>query len=56
MVLPYLGLQMALCIAVIALLASPIVLSYPQLRGVEYGFFGLMVLAHADSHTWGAPS
>src|SRR3954470_13592927 len=28
-VLPYLGLQMALCIAVIALLASPMGLSYP---------------------------
>ena len=43
-VLLYLGLQMAVCIAVIALLASPMVLSYPQLRAVEYGFFGLMVL------------
>ncbi len=41
----FLGLRMSLCIAVAALLASPVVLSLPQLRAMEYGFFGIMVLA-----------
>jgi serine/threonine-protein kinase len=36
---------MSLCIAVAALLASPVVLSLRQLRALEYGFFGIMVLA-----------
>ena len=39
------GLRMALCITVAALLASPIELGYRQLRALEYGFFGIMVLA-----------
>ncbi len=39
------GLRMALCITVAALLAAPIVLSLRQLRAVEYSFFGIMVLA-----------
>jgi len=41
----FLGLRMSLCITVAALLASPVVLSLRQLRAVEYGFFGIMVLA-----------
>ncbi|MGA2702254.1 MAG: serine/threonine-protein kinase [Isosphaeraceae bacterium] len=41
----FLGLRMSLCIAVAALLASPVVLSLRQLRALEYGFFGIMVLA-----------
>jgi eukaryotic-like serine/threonine-protein kinase len=41
----FLGLRMSLCVAVAALLASPLVLSLRQLRALEYGFFGIMVLA-----------
>jgi len=41
----FVGLRMALCITVAALLASPVVLSLRQLRALEYGFFGIMVLA-----------
>jgi eukaryotic-like serine/threonine-protein kinase len=41
----FLGLRMAICIAVSALLASPLLLSLRQLRALEYGFFGVMVLA-----------
>ncbi len=41
----FLGLRMSLCIAVAALLASPVLLSLAQLRAIEYGFFGLLVLA-----------
>ena len=35
---------MALCVGVAALLASPIELSLPRLRILEYGFFGALIL------------
>ena len=44
MALLYLGLRVALCLAVVGLLSSQFPLTYRQLRGVEYAFFGLMVL------------
>jgi serine/threonine-protein kinase len=40
----YLAVRLAICIAVAGLLAAPIALSLGQLRLVEYGFFGAMVL------------
>jgi len=40
----FLGLRMLLCIGLAALLASPLELSSPKLRILEYGFFGALTL------------
>jgi serine/threonine-protein kinase len=38
------GVRVALCIGMAALLASPVELSYPRLRILEYGFFGALIV------------
>jgi len=40
----FLGVRLVLCIGLAALLASPIELSSPKLRLLEYGFFGALTL------------
>ncbi len=40
----YLGFRVALCVGLAAFLASPVGLSLPTLRMLEYGFFGVLVL------------
>jgi serine/threonine-protein kinase len=40
----YLGLRVALCVGLAALLASSIEISYQKLRMLEYGFFGMLTL------------
>jgi eukaryotic-like serine/threonine-protein kinase len=40
----FLGVRLALCVGLAALLASPIDLSLPKIRMLEYGFFGALTL------------
>ncbi len=40
----YLGFRVALCVGLAAFLASPVELSLPKLRMLEYAFFGVLML------------
>ncbi len=48
----FLAIRMAICIAVAALLASRVALSMSQLRLIEYGFFGIMILGMVFGQYW----
>jgi len=48
----FLAVRMAICLAVAALLSSRVALGLSQLRLIEYGFFGIMILGMVFGQYW----